>query len=72
MLRAAAIGERARVAGYALAGVEVHLADSPEEVLAAWAALDRDVVLVVLTPAAAAALPEAEEDGERRLRAVLP
>lgn len=64
MGRIVAIGERARVEGFALAGVEVLVADDPGAVLAAWAALPDDVAVAVLTPAAQAAL--AALDGSRR------
>jgi vacuolar-type H+-ATPase subunit F/Vma7 len=50
------LGERSRVTGFALAGACVAPADDARTVLAAWAALEHDVAVVVLTPAAAAAL----------------
>ncbi len=50
------LGERSRVAGFALAGARVARAEDPQAVLAAWEALAHDVAVVVLTPAAAAAL----------------
>lgn len=56
MPRVAAIGERARVQGFALAGALVVEAGDPDAVRAAWAALAADVEVVVLTPAAARAL----------------
>ena len=52
----AAIGEREQVSGFALAGVLVAAAGDADSVLAAWAALPADVGLVILTPAARAAL----------------
>lgn len=52
----AAIGERARVAGLALAGALVLEADGTEAVRRAWRSLPGDVGLVILTPAAAEAL----------------
>lgn len=52
----AAIGAAALVRGYALAGVAVTVATGLEEVRRAWEALDPRVMVVVLTPAAAAAL----------------
>ncbi|WP_314251731.1 V-type ATP synthase subunit F [Streptomyces kutzneri] len=52
----AAIGEQVEVAGLALAGVDVYAAEGPEEVRKAWTALAGDVTLVIVTPAAAAAL----------------
>ncbi|WP_327733549.1 ATPase [Streptomyces nojiriensis] len=43
-------------AGLVLAGVDVYAAEGPEEVRKAWTALAGDVTLVIVTPAAAAAL----------------
>lgn len=57
MFTVAAIGERVRVAGFALVGVQVQVAETATEVRAAWDALAPEVGVVLLTPAAAAALP---------------
>lgn len=65
----AAIGEEVLVAGLGLAGVQVLPAEQPEAVRAAWRQLPDGVALVVLTPAAAAALGELPPD---RLVVVLP
>jgi len=69
----AAIGEHGLVAGLAFAGVHVVAVEGPHEARAAWRALPEDVQLVILTPAARAAL---EEDGvassDARLWAVMP
>ncbi|MET0765955.1 MAG: V-type ATP synthase subunit F [Blastococcus sp.] len=71
--RVAAIGEEARIVGFALAGAEMVAAETGEAVRAAWGALDPDVVLVLLTPAAAAALAGLLDDpATTRLTAVLP
>ncbi|SFF99359.1 ATP synthase F subunit [Streptomyces mirabilis] len=72
MGRVAAIGERTRVAGLALAGVTVLVAEEPESVRRAWQDLPRDVALVIVTPAAADILGPALLDGARPLTAVLP
>lgn len=56
MSRAAAIGEDVRVAGYALAGVEIHAAADGEAARAAFDALPDDVACLILTQAARAAL----------------
>jgi vacuolar-type H+-ATPase subunit F/Vma7 len=53
----AAIGEAHRVQGLGLVGVAVLSGDDPEQVRARWAELPDDVVLVILTPRAADALP---------------
>lgn len=71
--RIAAIGEEARIAGFALAGAATLVAESPEAARAAWAALGEDVVLVLLTPPAADALgTELTDPASPRLTAVLP
>ena len=60
----AALGERALVEGYGLAGALVLPAESDPEVLRAWAAMPVEVSTVVLTPRAAAALgPELTAPG---------
>ena len=56
MSRGVAIGRPEIVAGYALAGVEVIAAADAAAVQAAWETLPADVALVILTPAARAAL----------------
>jgi hypothetical protein len=66
----AAIGEEVLLRGLGLAGVQVLPADQPEAVRAAWRGLPDPVALVILTPAAAAAL--AGRDCGGRLVAVLP
>ncbi|WP_206305825.1 V-type ATP synthase subunit F [Actinacidiphila soli] len=72
MGRVAAIGEQARVAGLALAGVTVLVAEEPESVRRAWHDLPQDVALVIVTPAAADTLGPALLDGTRPLTAVMP
>ena len=54
--RVAALGERSGVAGLALAGVVVVVAEAPEAVRRGWRSLPDDVDLVILTSAAAEAL----------------
>ena len=56
--RVAALGEWAIVRGFALAGVQTVAAEDGESVRQAWAALDPDVAVVILTPAAAESLGE--------------
>ncbi|MDX3633415.1 MULTISPECIES: hypothetical protein [Streptomyces] len=69
----AALGEQARVAGLALAGVLVLVAEDPRAVRRTWRVLPDDVQLVILTPAAAKALdlPEPPRGGQP-LTAVMP
>jgi hypothetical protein len=72
MSRAAAIGEDVRLAGYGLVGVDVHAAESPETIIAAWDALGDDVACLILTPAARAALGERLAERPRLVWAVTP
>ena len=69
--RVAAIGERAAIEGFGLAGVLVCAARTPDEVLAEWQALPHDVALVILTPAAARMVPP-RPAGTLPLTAVMP
>ena len=57
MSRIVAIGCATDLAGYALAGVEVVDASTPQSVQRAWAELGPDVGLVLLTADAFRALP---------------
>ncbi|WP_338674838.1 V-type ATP synthase subunit F [Streptomyces sp. SCSIO 30461] len=68
----AAIGEQVRVAGLALAGVTVLIAEEPDAVRRAWQSLPHDVTLVIVTPAAADTLGQAMLDSARPLAAVMP
>ncbi|GAB2784054.1 hypothetical protein GCM10027073_16020 [Streptomyces chlorus] len=74
MGRIAALGERSRVAGLALAGAVVLVADDPEAVRRGWRNLPGDVDMVILTPAAAEVLEQdlTGPDGHRRLTTVMP
>ena len=71
MSRVVAIGSEAELAGYALAGVEVVSATDPQAVRRAWAGLENDVRLVLLTTDARHELPE-RLDRVDVLWAVLP
>jgi hypothetical protein len=70
--RAAAIGEEVRLAGYALAGVEVHAAGDDAAVRAAWEGLSEEVGCLILTPAAHAALEPLLDERPSLLWAVMP
>lgn len=72
MSRAAAIGEDVRLAGYALAGVEVLAAEDAAEVLAAWERLPGDVACLILTASARAALGARLAARPRMVWAVVP
>lgn len=64
-----AIGESRRMRGFALAGVIVMAAEDAAAVREAWRAVPGDAEVVILTPAAAAALADRSETP---LTAVLP
>jgi vacuolar-type H+-ATPase subunit F/Vma7 len=72
MSRAVAIGERVRVGGYALAGVEVLAAEDEQTAIEAWERLGDDVTCLVLTRAAHAALASRLAEHPRAVWAVLP
>jgi len=68
-----AIGEQERLRGFTLAGVDVVAAEDPAGARAAWQALPPDAGLVILTPAAHAALGASELDARgKRLWVVMP
>ena len=71
MSRVVAIGGVLELAGYALAGVDVIAATDPAPVRRAWAELEDDVQLVLLTAEARRALPDRLDRGGV-LWAVLP
>ncbi|HEU5023467.1 MAG TPA: hypothetical protein VFV01_00965 [Spirillospora sp.] len=70
--RIAVLGERARVEGYVLAGALISPADGALEVRAVWDSLDDRVKVVVLTPAAAAALESVRDRRPEVLTVVMP
>jgi hypothetical protein len=68
-----ALGEETRLLGFVLAGAVLLPADTGADVVRAWDAVGDDVGLVLLTPAAAAALGARLTDpASTRLTAVLP
>ncbi|MFF4603212.1 hypothetical protein ACFY12_10750 [Streptomyces sp. NPDC001339] len=67
----AAIGEQVRVAGLALAGVDVIVAEEPDTVREAWQDV-RGAELVILSPAAAAVLGPALLERVPPLTVVMP
>ncbi len=68
-----AIGERARVQGFALAGVTVVVAENADAVQTAWRGLGGEVELVILTRLARRALADEDHQrGRRPLAVVLP
>ncbi|WP_024285177.1 hypothetical protein [Cellulomonas sp. KRMCY2] len=71
-LTVAAVGERALLEGYPLAGVLLVAAETADAVRLAWSSLPSAVGVVVLTPRAAAALGEATTDPRSPMTVVLP
>jgi hypothetical protein len=67
-----AIGTRTEVAGLALVGVTVFVAEQSHEVVVAWDALPEGTALVLLGQAAARALGPARLEATEPLTAVLP
>jgi vacuolar-type H+-ATPase subunit F/Vma7 len=53
-----ALGEGRRIEGFALAGVRLVAAEDPHAMRAAWQSLGQDAGLLLLTPAARAALAD--------------
>lgn len=74
MAGVAAIGDRTRIAGLALAGVAVFPAATAREVRSRWDNLSSDVHLVIITPEAADALAATIGDrtSELPLMVVMP
>ena len=72
MSRVAAIGEEWRIRGFAMAGVGVVAVADEAAARAAWEALEADVGLVILTPAAAQGLRRELTVATRRLWVELP
>jgi vacuolar-type H+-ATPase subunit F/Vma7 len=67
-----AIGGARRLAGFALAGVDVRIAENAQAVHEEWGGLRRDVGFVILTPEAAAALEGRRADREDIVWVSLP
>jgi len=70
--RIVAIGESERIRGFPFAGVSAIAAGDSEAARAAWRGLPADVALVILTPAAHAALEPELEPRDGLLWAVMP
>jgi len=70
--RVVAIGERELVDGYGLAGVQVLPAGDATSVRRAYAEVEDDAGLLILTPAAEAALAARLADASRLVWVVLP
>lgn len=69
----AALGEGARIEGFALAGVLLRPAEDPAAVRSTWRELPREVAVVILTKAAALALgPAVVESTSYPIAVVMP
>ena len=66
------LGERARVAGFALAGATVLVAEDADAARRHWRQLGGDVAVVVLTSAAAAAVAGLPPARRELLSVVMP
>jgi len=67
-----ALGEAAKVEGFALAGALVFTADERSDVEAAWDALPDDLGVLILTPAAADVLDARLDERPQLLSVVMP
>jgi vacuolar-type H+-ATPase subunit F/Vma7 len=72
MSRIVALGERARVHGFALAGATVVVAEDVADVIGAYEALEADVGLLLMTPAAAEVVASRLGERPRLLAVVMP
>ncbi|HEU4543754.1 MAG TPA: hypothetical protein VFR23_21650 [Jiangellaceae bacterium] len=72
MTTVAVLGERALIQGYALAGGLPLVAETPEQARERWERLPPGVQVVVLTPAAAAALSAARDEAAAPMTVVMP
>lgn len=67
-----AIGGARRLAGFALAGVDVRVVEDVQALQDAWDGLGRDVGLLILTPEAATALEQRRSEREDIVWVSLP
>ncbi|MGZ6300195.1 MAG: V-type ATP synthase subunit F [Candidatus Limnocylindria bacterium] len=72
MGRIGILGNRHRIQGFALAGVETFAADTQEDLAAAWSKLPSDMAVLILTRQAAGALADRLAERRDLLVAVLP
>jgi vacuolar-type H+-ATPase subunit F/Vma7 len=72
MSTVAVIGERALVQGYALAGAHVLVAETDGDVREQWARMPPEVLVVILTPAAATGLADIRSSPGGPMTVVMP
>jgi len=72
MTTVAVLGEPVRTSGYGLVGAQLLIATTPDEVRRCWQELSAEVGVVLLTPAAAAALGPQVLESTAVLTVVLP
>ena len=68
----AVIGEAVRTRGFGLAGATVYETADPADVVRAWKQLPANVVVVILSPTAAAALGSRDRSESGRYVVVMP
>ncbi|MFW6205295.1 MAG: hypothetical protein ACOC96_10000 [Actinomycetota bacterium] len=68
----AVVGAQALIQGYVLAGARPLVAESAEQARAQWAGLASDVLVVILTPAAAEALSAERAEPGGPMAVVMP
>ena len=68
----AVIGERALIQGYALAGARLLVAETARDVREQWARMPPDVLVVILTSAAAAGLAGIRSSQDGPMTVVMP
>lgn len=72
MGRIGVLGDRHRIQGFAMAGVEAFAAQTEDDLTATWQNLPSDLAVLILTPQAATALAERLRERRDLLVAVLP
>jgi vacuolar-type H+-ATPase subunit F/Vma7 len=72
MDRIGALGDRHRIQGFAMAGVQALAADNEGDLVAAWQSLPSDIAVLILTKQAATVLAERLHERRDLLVAVLP
>ena len=72
MSTVAVLGERALVQGFALVGARVLVAETAADVREQWEQMPNDVLVVIVTPSAAAALPGIRSSPDGPMTVVMP
>ena len=72
MSTVAVLGERALVQGFALAGARILVAENAASVRDQWEPMPNDVLVVIVTPSAAAELPGIRSSADGPMTVVMP